>query len=212
MVAIDLALDDLNSQSVPNISHTAKKFGVDRTTLSRRWRGITRSIDTAYKRREFLNESQSKFLINYINRVSAQGLAPTPLMVRTWAVEIAKKEPSAKWPSRWIKRNSKCLKSRYLSGLDKSRKNSESAFYYALYFKLLARKIEQYRVKIPNIWNIDEKGFLIVYYEIGALKHVLQDGSRSWITCLATIYADGRHLDLMLIYEAVSGDIQDTWI
>ncbi|KAF2836603.1 putative pogo transposable element [Patellaria atrata CBS 101060] len=224
MVAIDLALDDLNSQSVPNISHTAKKFGVDRTTLSRRWRGITRSMDTAYKRREFLNESQSKFLIKYINRVSAQGLAPTPLMVRTWAAEIAKKEPSAKWPSRWIKRNSKCLKSGYLSGLDKSRKNSESAFYYALYFELLARKIEQYRVKIPNIWNMDEKGFLMgilqkqrryfskAYYETGALKHVLQDGSRSWITCLAAICADGRHLDPMLIYEAVSGDIQDTWI
>ncbi|KAF2834456.1 DDE-domain-containing protein [Patellaria atrata CBS 101060] len=56
-------------------------------------------------------------------------------------------------------------------------------------------------------------------WESRRLKHVIQDGSREWITLVATIYADGTALPPALIYEAVSGDLlgpilqhlQDTW-
>lgn len=39
-----------------------------------------------------------------------------------------------------------------------------------------------------------------------------QDGSREWITVLATICADGTALSPALIYKAASGDLQDTWL
>ena len=44
------------------------------------------------------------------------------------------------------------------------------------------------------------------------MQHVCQDGNREWITILATIYADGSHLSPGLIYQAISGNIQDTWL
>ena len=35
------------------------------------------------------------------------------------------------------------------------------AFYFELYFKLLGKKLEEYKIKRHNRYNIDEKGFLI---------------------------------------------------
>ena len=43
MQAIDKALKDLASQESPNYGATARKYGIDRTTLSRRHRGLARS-------------------------------------------------------------------------------------------------------------------------------------------------------------------------
>jgi hypothetical protein len=39
-----------------------------------------------------------------------------------------------------------------------------------------------------------------------------QDGSREWVTLSATICADGSSLLPALIYKAVSGDLQDSWL
>ena len=71
---------------------------------------------------------------------------------------------------------------------------------------------------------MDEKGFLIgrlqktqrifgrELYERGNLTGAGQDGSREWITVVATICADGTRLSPALIYKAVSGNLQDTWL
>ena len=47
------------------------------------------------------------------------------------------------------------------------------------------------------------------HYKEGAIKQIIQDGNREWITTIATIYADGTVLLLGLIYQAITGLIQD---
>jgi hypothetical protein len=71
---------------------------------------------------------------------------------------------------------------------------------------------------------MDEKGFLIGYlkkmrrvyfklvFQTGAVKQVVQDSNREWITVLAAICADGSTLSPSLIYQGVSGNLQDTWL
>jgi DDE superfamily endonuclease len=71
---------------------------------------------------------------------------------------------------------------------------------------------------------MDEKGFLVsmltklrrvfsrAVFKSGRVKNTIQDGNREWITVLATICADGTTLSPGLIYQAVSGDIQDSWL
>jgi hypothetical protein len=39
-----------------------------------------------------------------------------------------------------------------------------------------------------------------------------QDGSREFITLIATICADGSHVTPALIYQGASHDLQDTWL
>ena len=69
---------------------------------------------------------------------------------------------------------------------------------------------------------MDKKGFLIGVlskikrifsrhqFKEKAIKQMIQDGNREWITTIAYIYADGSSLPPALIYQAVSGNIQDT--
>src|SRR5271170_2709214 len=71
---------------------------------------------------------------------------------------------------------------------------------------------------------MDEKGFLIgilkkthriftkSWKKQGKLQGAAQDGNRSWITLIAGICADGTSLPPALIYQASSGDIQDSWV
>ena len=71
---------------------------------------------------------------------------------------------------------------------------------------------------------MDEKGFLIgalikarrIFswraFEAGRVDYIIQDGSREWITLVATICADGSYLLPGLIYPAISGNLQDSWL
>ena len=68
MSAIELAINDLNSQEKPNIQETANRYGVKRSTLSRRWRGKTGSKADGIENKSLLNKQQEQALINEINR------------------------------------------------------------------------------------------------------------------------------------------------
>jgi hypothetical protein len=145
-------------------------------------------------------------------------------MLANFAKELSGKEPGKHWAGRWVKAHEDKLISRYSQGLDCQRKRADSAFKYALYFELLARKIKEYEIQPEYIYNMDEKGFMIGIttrakrifsrrqYEQGGLKQQLQDGNREWITTLACICADGSALPPGLIYMAKSGNIQDAWL
>ena len=72
------------------------------------------------------------------------------------------------------------------------------------------------------MYNMDEKGFLIgflakskrIFTKAAVTSKrvlgVVQDGNREWITCIATICADGSSLSPGLIYKAQTSDIQDS--
>lgn len=104
------------------------------------------------------------------------------------------------------------------------RKRADSAYKYALYFELLAQKIEKYNLKPEQIYNMDEKGFMIGItarskrifarrqYEQGGLKQHIQDGNREWITTIACICANKTKLPPALIYIGKSGTIQESWV
>ena len=68
---IQAAITDLESQDYRNITVTAKKWGVARETLSKRFRGKTGSNQdaTSYARQQ-LTDIQEKTLIQYINKLS----------------------------------------------------------------------------------------------------------------------------------------------
>ena len=41
---------------------------------------------------------------------------------------------------------------------------------------------------------------------------MIQDGNREWITTITCICANGSSFTPALIYQAISGKIQDTWL
>jgi hypothetical protein len=227
MGSIEEALAELESLEPGkriNYTQVAKKYSVDRSTLSKRHRGVQRSRSYQYENQQVLNNEQSKTLIKWINDLTERGLPPSHEMLRNFAKEISGNRPGKNWPTRWLKTHSDELISRFTTGMDKERKRADSAFKYTIYFERLGRKIQEYGIEPRQMYNMDEKGFLIGVlakmkrifsrrqYEKGSVKQMLQDGNREWITAIASICADGTALSPGLIYQAASGKIQDTWL
>ena len=88
----------------------------------------------------------------------------------------------------------------------------------------LFEKIDEYKISPQNSYNMDKKGFLIgvlcqmkrVFskeaFKRGKIKGAGQDGNQEWITVLVLICIDGIWIPPALIYQAVLGDVQNTWV
>ncbi len=84
--------------------------------------------------------------------------------------------------------------------------------------------MERNHITAENIYNWDEKGFLIGLlrtlerimsleaYKSGWVCQAVQDGSREFITLLTYISAIGRKIPATLIYKGESHDLMDTWV
>lgn len=142
MLPIDKAVVYLNNQRIPRISEVAKKFQVNRSTLSRRFNHQSGSRSQATQRKQFLSPKQERVLIKYINRLCERGFPPTPYMVANIAGQIAKRQPGKNWASRFVSRWSHELDSRYLNTWDVSRHKAESMASFQQYFDVLSSKIE----------------------------------------------------------------------
>jgi len=184
MANIEAALADLTLQDKPNIQATADKYRVNRLTLSRRFNKVTTSRENAYDQQRVLNNIQSKELIKYINELTKRGLPSTTVMVHNLAAGIIGRQPGKHWTARWLAAHKDELKTGYLSPINAARKKADSALYYSLYFKLIGRKLSKYNIQPQNMYNMDEKGFLIGFlkksrrifskaaFTSGRVKHV----------------------------------------
>ena len=73
---IELAIADLESQACLNYADAAKKWNIDRSTLSRRHRGVTGSKEGQYSYSvKTLIDVQEGVLVRYINELSVRGLS-----------------------------------------------------------------------------------------------------------------------------------------
>jgi hypothetical protein len=145
MDAIEAVLEDLKLQDKKNISAVAKLHGVQRSTVSRRWNGVT-------------NPAKVKDLVQYI-KLTENGIPPTPPMVRNFARDIAGKRPGRDWSQRFCKRHKDVLSGGYLTNIDRKRKDANIVPEYEYYFTLAKHMIKQYDVQPQNMYNIDEKAF-----------------------------------------------------
>lgn len=224
MDSIDAALESLRLQDKPNISATAREHNIDRSTLSRQFNSTAQSAEIKAQNQCLITPAQEKELVQYINKLSETGLPPTPAMVCNFVFDIIKKRPGKGWSQRFCKRWKDTLDSRYLKAIDASRQKADFYWSYKLYFTLIKQKIDQYDIQAHNIYNMDEKGFMIGHltkakriftkaaFQKGRLLGNNQDGNREWITVIATICADGTWLPPSIIYKATTGNIQDSWV
>ena len=246
---MDAAISDLNSQITPNFSATAKKYKINRSTLVRRYKGVTRSRSKiASETKRLLTDTQERVLIDYCTKLSNRGIHPTPQILRNLVEEIIKHPVGEAWIRRFQKRHDTELASVYLRSIDQSRKIADNTRHFESYFTTvrspssfivrnnsfivqnnnilyqLRRIIETYHIKPQNTYNFDEKGFLLGLCQtrkrIVPRQHLrtkstlgtIQDGSREFISLLATICADGTALPPALIYQGASYDLQDSWL
>ncbi|TAQ86407.1 hypothetical protein B7494_g5258 [Chlorociboria aeruginascens] len=192
------AIADLESQEAPNVAATARKFDINRKTLENRWKGKSVPIREAISmHRQCLTNSQERSLIAFINKLTSYRMPPTTAIVKNLAEEIRGRAVGKNWTAQFVHRHQDELKSLYLKGMDQKRIKSEFPKAYELFYQLLFEAIENHNITADNIYNVDEKGFLIGIgskmrrimsreaYEQGRCRQSSQDGSREFITLIA---------------------------
>jgi transposase len=214
MAPIDDAIAAYDAQELgENLSYrqVAKMFGVSVATLRRRQQGSQQSRATKDLNQRALSPQQERVLLQHVDKLTERRLPPTRDMMRNFASIIAHQEISESWVSKWSK------------AMDAVRHHAESYLKYKLCFDLCHEKMAQYNIQACNTYNMDEKGFMLGIlgrskrifdkrmWEKKELTAALQDGEREWVSCLATICADGSALPPGLIFAALGG-LRDTWV
>ena len=125
---IEAAIEDLKSQDRPNIAETARKHNIDRSTLSRRFRGETGPNQevTSYSRKQ-LTDTQEETLIIYVNKLNDRGFPPTPQILKNIAESITHTSLGPNWTARFCKRHYTRLVSVYLRTIDYKRKIADNS-------------------------------------------------------------------------------------
>ena len=84
--------------------------------------------------------------------------------------------------------------------------------------------MEDEHITADNIYNWDEKGFIIGFlhtmkrimsleaYKSGRVLQAAQDGNREFITLMACVSALGKKTPATLLYKGESYDLRDTWV
>jgi hypothetical protein len=164
MAPIDEAIADLESRE-PGEQYTlrevAEKWGVNRSTLGRRWRRVTGPREVKHAHQQALSPQEELELVRYIEGLTKRGLPPTREMIQNFSSAVAYQQLSESWVTRFIHRHKLELISKWASAMDRTRHLADSESKYRLYFELLSQKITQYNLEARDIYNMDEKGFLL---------------------------------------------------
>lgn len=135
---IAAAIAAIRSGEITDYSKAAEKYKVDRTTISKRIRGLTKSrkeADSFF--RQCLTDAQEEILIAYINKLTDRGMPPTSHIVRNLAEEIKGAKVGKNWTGQFIKRYKDRLKSLYLRNIDNLHISAEYAPMFILFFTLV---------------------------------------------------------------------------
>jgi len=120
-VAIQSALNALRRQSkkTRNIAATARKYGVERTTLSDRFHNKTKARTESKRRR--LSAAEERAVIDWIAKLSYRGFAPNSGLIRQIASRINGQQVGEKWVPRFCQRYPNELEHLQAKRIDKSR-------------------------------------------------------------------------------------------
>lgn len=158
---MDAALTELRAGTAVSISAVAKKHQVDRSSLSRRYSCKASTKEDRTESKQLLNIYQEEQLIDYIRKQCELCLPPTARIVSNIAAELAGRQPSKNWCSRFVSRHKDSLDSRYLNTFDFSRHEADTRASYRQYFEIVGKKIVEYGITAENTYNMDEKGFMM---------------------------------------------------
>jgi hypothetical protein len=124
MGAMDDALAALESMSEGEkfcYQKIADRYGVNRSTLSRRHRGVQGSMTDHAINLQLLSPQQEEELVKYIIGLKERGLPPTKEMIQSFARAVVKKEVGEGWVLRFVERNKDALITKWTSGRDRNR-------------------------------------------------------------------------------------------
>jgi hypothetical protein len=213
-------------QKRPNISATAEKHDVAQKTLSDHWRKYQSSFQLDRRPNAALSDQQEQALVSWLQLQARRGLHINYSVLKQYAERLRDTELPAKglllgknWPTGFVKRHKSALKSIYGDHMDSRRQKAVNKEDIKEFFYRLELHIKENNIATENLYNFDEKGFLIgvsgrtrfiTTAEIQPnQKRKRQSGNRENITAIIAVCADGSPLPTALIYKGLHH--QEDW-
>jgi hypothetical protein len=136
---ISQAVAAIRAGKFVDYSKAAAHFGVDRTSVSKRVRGLTKTRQEANSFfLQCLTNDQEEVLIGHINKLTDRGMPPTSQVVHNLAEEIRGCEVGKNWAGQFVKRHKDRLKSLYLRNIDNLRAGAEYAPMFKLFYDIVS--------------------------------------------------------------------------
>jgi hypothetical protein len=135
---VEKAVSAIKRGEFRDYSKAAARYGCDRTAVSKRIRGLTKTRQEANSFfRQCLTNTQEEVLIDRINYLTDRGLPPTSSIVKNLAEEIRGEPVGKNWVGDFIRRKGDRLCSLYLRNIDNLRVSSEYGPMFKLFFELV---------------------------------------------------------------------------
>jgi hypothetical protein len=135
--SMEAVFADSRSSSFLDILSTARKHGVMRLALSRRFHAKTSLSAQGAESCRVLNDKQEEELVNYIHHLCERCLPPTPKIVANIAQALFGRRLSKNWSSRFVARHKHRLDARYLNTIDLARYRADSRSNYEVYLAIV---------------------------------------------------------------------------
>jgi hypothetical protein len=135
---IDKAVAAIQRGEFTHYADAAREFKCDRSAVSRRIRGLTKSKKEANSFwHQCLTIEQEECLIHRINTLTDRGMPPTSHIVKNLAEEIKGGPLGKNWVGQFVKRYSIRLKSLYLRNIDNLYTSAKYAPIFQLFFSVV---------------------------------------------------------------------------
>ena len=206
---IQKALEAFRSGQEPSLRAAAESYGILKTTLCNRYNNQTGTRQEANRQRQLLSPAQEDVVVAWIQKLDDWGFPPRLDMVRGMAEMLARPQPIGKhWLSRFLNRHPE-LSSKYSEQLNRQRALAGNPKVLNDYFRKLRHLIRIHDLQPDQIYNMDEKGFLmgqsakakVICRTRRRNPRVTQDGSREMITVIESVNASGFVLPPFIIYK-----------
>ena len=205
------ALEDLKQDPTLSIAKAAAHRAVPPSTLRDRKNRGMQNPTAAHQHDCLLSSTQEDILVKWALFQDDMGIPPRQELLKEKAEAILHlNNPDVRIGKRWVDRFMKChpeLQSRFSQRLDCQRAAAGNPKLMERHFSIFQKAVRDYKVETMNIWNMDEKGFLLgIANKVKVIcrrgrknPRYTCDGSRELITVLECVSAKGGLLPPMIV-------------
>jgi len=200
------ALDTIRAGTM-SLRDAETAFMIPYSTLRHRLKGGQLHF-LAHTEQQLLTPTDEKAVVRWITILENCGFPPHVEHVRQAAELIIRMTVGENWVSRFLNRHP-MLATKLTSPLERGRVDAEDPRVVRDHFAKVQRVIIAKNIQQKNMYNMDEKGFLIGLSEKskvictykGQTFKMMDDGNRELLTVIESVSADGRVLPFLIIYK-----------
>ena len=210
------ATQELRENPKSKLKNVASANGLTRKTLYNRYYGRTHAARAAHPEQQVLTTAQEEAVVRWVERRDALGFPPKHKELVRMVVAIRQNENGVQhhrlgnhFTMRFLKRHPQ-IATTVAHAMNRDRVMAINRGNINGYFNRLYDVIHRNHIDPQDMWNFDEKGFLmgqggkrneLVISRVRTKgSRRMQDGSREWVSLLECVSAVGKRIPAYFIY------------